>query len=144
MSDNKYIDRRRFDRFQINDVVLAEIRPCSIIRGPIKNISMTGLAFSYLYPEALVSSAFLEYFEIAILLPGSIVLIDKIPCRTILDYKLDKKYGCMFMQRRTLCAKFGNVTLDLETRLLSFIQKCSCNPLQDHRYVKGSPSESKI
>ena len=127
MNDYKYIDRRRYDRFQINDIVIAEVRPCSLIRGPITDISMAGLAFSYLYPEVLDSGAFLEYFEIAILLPGSIVLMDKIRCRTILDYNLERQHGCMFMQRRRLCAKFEKITLDQETGLLSFVQKHCCN-----------------
>ena len=98
----------------------------SIIRGQIIDISLEGLSFIYLKPVSLHLDEILEYFELAILLKGNIVLMEGVPCKTISDVEMPKDFQCMIMQKRQFSMKFDRLSSNQKTQLQSIIEKY-CN-----------------
>ena len=129
MDENKYIQHKGNKSFSVKETLIAEIRPYSIIRGQIRSLSLEGLSFIYLHPLSLNLDGILEYFELAILLKGNIVLMEGVPCKTISDVEMPKDFQCMIMQKRQFSVKFDRLSSNQTTQLQSIIDKY-CNQLQ--------------
>ena len=129
MDENKYIQHKGNKSFSVKETLIAKIRPYSIIRGQIRNLSLEGLSFIYLHPLSLNLDGILEYFELAILLKGNIVLMEGVPCKTISDVEMPKDFQCMIMQKRQFSVKFDRLSSNQTTQLQSIIDKY-CNQLQ--------------
>ncbi len=126
MDDKKFIHHKEYKHFSVNETLVAEIRPYPIIRGQITDISLGGLSIDYLQPSSLSLDGILEYFELAILLRGNIVLMEGVPCKTISDVEIPKDFQCMIMNKRRFCVKFDRLSSNQKTQLQSIIQKY-CN-----------------
>jgi len=129
MDENKYIQHKGNKSFSVKETLIAKIRPYSIIRGQIRSLSLEGLSFIYLHPLSLNLDGILEYFELAILLKGNIVLMEGVPCKTISDVEMPKDFQCMIMQKRQFSVKFDRLSSNQTTQLQSIIDKY-CNQLQ--------------
>jgi len=129
MDKKKLIKHKGYKRFSVKETLVAEIRPYSILRGQIIDISLDGLSFIYLKPVSLHLDEILKYFELAILLKGNIVLMERVPCKTISDIEMPKDFQCMIMQKRQFSVKFDRLSSNQKTQLQSIIDKY-CNQLQ--------------
>lgn len=123
MDEIRFIHHRGYKRFSINKILVAEIRLYPIIRGQITDISLRGLSFNYLQSSSIRLEGILEYFELAILLGDNTVLMEGVPCKTILDVEIPKDFMCMIMQNKRFCVKFDRLSSDQKTQLQSIIKK---------------------
>ena len=129
MDEIRFIHHRGYKRFSVNKILVAEIRLYPIIRGQITDISLRGLSFNYLQSSSIRLEGILEYFELAILLKGNIVLMEGVPCKTISDVEMPKDFQCMIMQKRQFSVKFDRLSSNQTTQLQYIIDKY-CKQLQ--------------
>jgi hypothetical protein len=113
---NDMIERRKYERYQVNENVFT----CCRLRSPkvaeVVDISQGGLAFSYV---GKVGSSN-EFLELDIVFPDGTDYISKLPCKTVGERALgDNKRRCG--------AVFGKLTSDHRAKLKFFIQNYCSN-----------------
>lgn len=88
--------------------------------GPIKDISMRGLAVQYVDHKNILR----DVEEIAIALPDGTIMVDKIKFRPIRDFEVGEmpRMGTI----RTLCVNFHNLLPAQKVHLERFLEDYAC------------------
>jgi hypothetical protein len=116
----KQVDRRRHKRFQVQDSVFVVLRahwPHFTKVGQITDISMDGLAFSYIAGKKRSNSS----SELDILLGNRSFYLDKVPFKTISDCKAPNKVPFSSIEMRRSGVQFGKLTPEQISQLKYFI-----------------------
>jgi len=121
MTDTKQqVERRKHKRFSIAKDTFIALRPNYYTIGKAENISMGGLAFTYMVngnpPD--------ESFELDILLDGRKFFLKQVPFRTISDVACDK-IPFSSVETRRMHVQFENLTWHQKDELESFIHNHS-------------------
>ncbi len=110
-------DRRKHQRFSVEDGALAVLKPFPIKLGRILDISKGGLEIRYFEDEEWPNS----FSAISIMMATEKVCLDDIPIRTIEDDEIDVAYiGSIEKRRRTM--QFGELTDEQQQQLELFIR----------------------
>jgi len=115
-SSRQLVERRKQKRFGISKDVFVVLNPNFIKVGKIKNISMDGLAFSYVGNE--VSST--ETRELDVFTGNRAFHLHKVPCRIVSDLKIRQTLSGLTMRRCSV--EFGELASYQIARLEYFIQ----------------------
>ena len=116
---SEFVERRKFERFQVNDGGVALVTspgPYSTVVGDIMDISMAGLSFRYVSGQAVSE----KVSELTIASPDYEICLRNLPIETISDFEMAKMpFGSMSPRRHSL--KFGGLTEDQTSHLEHFI-----------------------
>ena len=111
------VNRRKYKRFKIDGRAFAYYETRSPKIAEITDISIEGVAFSYVGIAEKVN----QPFELEIILPDSTRLMEKLPCRTVSDCKLvsgmDDGRGT-----RRCSVQFSDLTDDQRVKIEDFIE----------------------
>jgi len=122
MTDGKeLVERRKHERFQVEDGALAVLRrpwPHPTTLGQIIDISMGGLAFRYIAGEERSH----EPSELEILWGDCSFRLDKIPFETISDFKTANEAPFSSIEMRRNGVQFGELRPEQMSQLEYFIQ----------------------
>lgn len=111
------VERRQHKRFQVQDGAFAVLGPYATGIGPIIDVSMGGLKFSYVVGEEPLNGS----FELGILLAEHSFYLTKIPFKTIWDEEVkDVPLGSLRMRRCGI--RLGQLTDQQISQLEYFIQ----------------------
>jgi len=113
-------DRRRHKRFHVRDTAFVVCRapwPLPTNVGQITDISVDGLAFSYIAGEKRSNNS----SELDILLGNRSFYLDKVPFKTISDCKAPNKVPFSSIEMRRCGVQFGKLTPDQISQLKNFI-----------------------
>ena len=116
----KQVDRRRHKRFHVRDTAFVVFRapwPRSTSVAQIIDISMNGLAFSYIAGEKRSNSS----SKLDILLGNRSFYLDKVPFKTISDCKAPNKVPLSSIEMRRCGVQFGKLTQEQVSKLKYFI-----------------------
>ena len=112
-------EKRKHKRFKVKEGVLAASSPDYDRLGQIKDVSKGGLAFQYL--KNIRSNK--EPLEIEIFSPFDHFHLEKLPVRTVMDFKLDSKGLYTSLPIRQLSLQFGKLNHSQDLLLDNFIQR---------------------
>ena len=114
---SKQVDeRRRHRRYRVQDGTFAVLGPSSNKVGQVIDLSVGGLAFSYIAGEEQQDQA----YELGILLAEDSFHLTKIPCRTVWDAEAkDLPFSTLAMRRCGM--QFGELTQNQASQLEYFI-----------------------
>jgi hypothetical protein len=113
-------DRRKHIRFQVREtafVVLKAPWPHSTKVGQIIDISMHGLAFRYIADEGRSNGS----SELEILSADHSFYLDRVPFKTISDFKTDNDVPFSSIEMRRSGVQFGDLTPSQSSQLEHFI-----------------------
>ena len=116
----KQVDRRRHKRFHVRDTAFVVFRapwPLATNVGQITDISMDGLAFSYIAGEKRSNSS----SELDILLGNRSFYLDKVPFKTVSDCKTPHKVPFSSIEMRRCGVQFGKLAPEQISQLKNFI-----------------------
>jgi len=113
-------DRRERERYRVRTGAYAAFMPHSRRRGQIIDINLSGLAFHYIGVQKHVGKG-----EMAILLNGSGVLINKIKCQAVSDFEATDFNVFSVVPLRRCGIRFGKLTQEQAAKLEAFIQNYS-------------------
>jgi hypothetical protein len=118
LADKKMLERRKHKRFQVQDDAVAVLRPSVDKRGPIIDISMGGLAFSYVTSKDSSNRS----SRLDILLPDLSFYLAHMPIRTVSDFKVTSESPFRSIESRRRSVQFGKMTQEQMSQLERFIQ----------------------
>ncbi len=119
MSKIEIVERRRHNRFQVEDGAYAAIRPQYDKIGQIIDVSRGGLAF-----RCMVSGSHEgESSEMDIFLIGDGFYLDKVPFKTVSDQGMPKRLSPGPQAMRRCGVQFGELTQTQALKLEEFILK---------------------
>ena len=110
-------DKRKYTRYIAEEGSLAEISSYYVISGPLIDISINGIAFSYVDIGKRLS----KRFELNIWVDHK-RFIDHIKCETMSDILLDDKPYFDILKIRRRGAQFIDLTNDQRSMIDKFIQ----------------------
>lgn len=113
----KLVERRRHQRFQVPTCAFAGVGPDFTKVGRPRDISMGGVAFSYVGSEEPSTGSYLDLF-----LSDSDFYLGHLPIKAIFDYELVNKASLSSATMRRCAVKFGKLTRSQKSRLAYFIQ----------------------
>ena len=113
-----HIERRKHQRFQVANLVIAVPQKSNSQVARIVDISKGGMAVRYVDQTDWLGEA----KEIDILV-NSDFFMNSIPIESIHDFKVDNQVSFSIIQERQCCLKFGSLSPDQETRLDEFIMR---------------------
>ena len=119
INDDKVIERRFHERFQVQQGVYALLKNGSSKLGQIKNISKGGLAFMYINDGEQIN----QPNEVDIFLSGYGFVLKGIPCKKISDIHVDNFVPFSTFEMRQLGIQFGEVSLQQLAYLNKLIEK---------------------
>lgn len=119
INSEKDIERRFYERFQVQQGVYALVRNGSSKLGQIKNISKGGLAFMYINDEQQMH----EPSQVDIFLSGYGFILKGIACKKISDIHIENFVPFSTFEMRQLGIQFIDVNLDQSAQLDMFIEK---------------------
>jgi hypothetical protein len=111
------VERRKHKRFQGREGALAALGPHSTRIGQIIDVSMGGLAFSYIAGEEPSDGS----FELGILFAEESFYLTQIPFKTISDQEA-KEVPFSFVKMRRCGVQFGEMTHSQISQVEYFIQ----------------------
>jgi hypothetical protein len=114
----KLVEQRKHKRFSVSNGAFIALRPDYLKVGPVANIGMDGLAFTYLVDDGTAPD---QSFELDIFLTDQTFLLEGVPFTIISDFHID---GIPFssVKTRQMCVQFGDLTPDQKAHLEYFIQ----------------------
>ncbi|MBW2567554.1 MAG: PilZ domain-containing protein [Deltaproteobacteria bacterium] len=112
----KLVERRKHNRFSVSKGAFVALRPHYGKIGQVVNISMGGLAFTYMADEERPSS-----FELDIFLAGGSFYLQEVPFGTISDFHNDGMPLSSVKMRR-MGVQFGDLSPHQVSQLEYFIQ----------------------
>lgn len=119
INSEKIVERRFFERFQVQQGIYALLKNGSSKLGQIKNISKGGLAFMYINDGEQIT----EPAEVDIFLSGYGFILKGIPCKKISDIHVDNYVPFSTFEMRQLGVQFMDVNHHQSTELDIFIEK---------------------
>lgn len=111
------IDRRGHKRFPVRDGAFAVLRPQLNKLGQIVDISLGGLAFRYVFTGTHSNGS----FEMDIFLAGNGFYLERVPIRTVSDFKMTKKIPMSSIPVRRCSVQFGELTPFQITQINHFL-----------------------
>lgn len=116
------IERRRYNRFLTKNKNFAALRSGFDKVGRVLDLSINGLAFTYILEEDIVE----EPFQVDIFQSENGLYLSKIPCRVVYDIpNTKKKYDSLIQPRRCgLC--FGALSEKKYNNLLKYMRDATC------------------
>jgi hypothetical protein len=113
----KLVERRKHKRFQLPKGVFVGIGPENTQVGRLRDLSMGGLAFSYVGSEQASNGSYLDIF-----FTDNDFYLGHLPFKTISDYEVVEKLpsGSATLRRRAV--KFGKMTRSQKSQLAHIIQ----------------------
>lgn len=111
-------ERRAHPRFKVKMGAYAAFRPFSAKRGQIVDISRGGLAFHYIAAARRSGKE-----RLAILVNGSGVFLDGIPCATVSDIRIGNSSPFITMPLRRCGVRFLDMPLEKIQHLDQFIRE---------------------
>ena len=120
-------ERRRWKRFMVDGAYILILkpslfklgRPSYITLGPIKNISMKGLAMHYVEKN---NKLLKKVDTLSIMFPGEGIIVDKIPFTIVNDFEVAKMPNNTG-KVRNLCVSFNKILPMQKVQLERFISK---------------------
>ena len=122
----KIVERREYKRLPVREGVYALIKNNSSTLGQIKNVSMGGLAFSYIVNEEQMH----ESFKVDIFISGQGFCLKNIPSKKISDFHIDNKLSFTTFAIRQVGIQFNELNHNQLSQLDNFIR--------DHTTVEQS------
>jgi hypothetical protein len=119
------VERRKHTRFHVRDGAFAVLGPYSSKIGQIIDMSIGGLAFSYIAGEERSNRS----YELGILLAENSFYLTKIPFETIWD-KETRGVPFSSVPMRRCGVQFGELTQNQASQLQYFIQNHTGGPAQ--------------
>jgi hypothetical protein len=113
----KLVERRKHNRFSVSKGAFVALRPHYGKIGQVVNISMGGLAFTYMADEERPSRS----FELDIFLAGGSFYLQGVPFGTISDFHNDG-IPLSSVKMRRMGVQFGDLTPHQVSQLEYFIQ----------------------
>ena len=114
----KIVERRKHKRFQVEDGAFAVLTPHFAKVGQIIDMSMGGLAFSYIAEQEPSNGS----FELDIFLTDHSFYLEKVPVKTISDFEIANEVAYSFTTTRRCGVEFGDLTLNQISQLEYFIR----------------------
>ncbi|MGD2126254.1 MAG: PilZ domain-containing protein [Desulfobacteraceae bacterium] len=118
MSRKDLPERRKHKRIQVKKPVFVEFAAEPSKVGQIIDISRGGISFRYIAEEEVLN----ESFEVRIYSAVDSVSLDKVPVKTVYDFKIGPGFTISATQARRRGAKFAEMTRKQISQLKSFIQ----------------------
>ena len=118
MSTEKKAERRKYTRFRTRSGALIEVRSHQGKLGEIIDISKGGLAFRYIDIGDRPKGS----FELDIILKESGFRLEKVPARTISDFRATKHFPFSSTKTRRQGVEFGELTQKQSSQLEHFIR----------------------
>jgi hypothetical protein len=113
------VERRKHQRFQVQDGAFAVFTPGFCNWSQIIDISMGGLAFFYTGVEQLPNAS----FDLGISLANVGFYLGKLPFKVVSDLEIANKVANGFRTTRRCGVEFGKLTLNQISQLEYFIGK---------------------
>ena len=113
-----HIERRKHQRFQVANLVIAVPQKSNSQVARIVDISKGGMSVRYIDQKDWLGEA----KEIDIFVTSDFFM-DSVPIESIHDFKGDNQVSFSIIQERQCCLKFGSLSPAQESRLDEFIMK---------------------
>ena len=118
MSREKHVERRKYTRFRTRNGALIELRSQRGKLGEIIDISKGGLAFRYIDIGDRPKGS----FELDIFLKETGFRLEKMPAKTISDFRTTKYFPFSSTKTRRQGVEFGELTQKQISQLEHFIR----------------------
>lgn len=118
MSTEKHVERRKYTRFRTRNGALIELRPQRGKLGEIIDISKGGLAFRYIDIGDRPQGS----FELDIFLKETNFRLEKVPAKTISDFRTTRYFPFSSTKTRRQGVQFGELTQKQISQLEHFIR----------------------
>jgi hypothetical protein len=118
MSTEKHVERRKYTRFRTRNGALIELRSQRGKLGEIIDISKGGLAFRYIDIGDRPKGS----FELDIFLKETGFRLEKVPAKTISDFRTTKYFPFSSTKTRRQGVQFGELTQKQISQLEHFIR----------------------
>jgi hypothetical protein len=117
-SKKQVVERRKHKRFHVQDGTFAVLGPRYGKIGPIINMSMSGLAFSYVAGDEQGDSS----YQLSILLAADSFHLTRIPFKTVWDTEAEEvPFSTLAM--RQCGVEFGNLTERQISQMEYFVEE---------------------
>jgi hypothetical protein len=121
MTDKKeLVERRKYERFQIRQGTYVALAPPYGKVGPVIDISRGGLSFRYVDGKETTNELYLHIF-----LTEANFYLEKVPIKTILDFKIPDKSASSSITMRRCGLQFEDLTHDQASQLKFFVENYS-------------------
>jgi c-di-GMP-binding flagellar brake protein YcgR len=119
-SNNKLVEHRKHQRFQAPKGVFVGVGPDFVKVGPLRDLSLDGLAFRYVGDEIVLNGSYVDMF----MTEGDFYL-GKLLIEIVSDIEVVKKTPSDSKTLRRCCVKFKKLTPEQKAKLQEFIDNCS-------------------
>ncbi len=116
------IERRKYIRFLTEKQNFAALRSGFDKVGRVLDISINGLAFTYILEEAIM----VEPFQVDIFQSENGLYLSNIPCRVVYDMPITKKQYDSFIQPRRCGLCFGRLSEKKYDNLVKYMRQATC------------------
>ena len=112
-------EKRNFKRFKAQKGAFAALRPDYNILGQIKDISKGGLAFFYNASGGNTTGS----FEVDLFFIENDFYLNKLPVKTVFDFKVEDKVSLSSLPIKQLSMQFGKMNYNQKMLLDFFLKK---------------------
>jgi c-di-GMP-binding flagellar brake protein YcgR len=116
-SRGKLVERRKYKRFQVPKGAFVGVGPYNAKVGPLRDLSMGGLAFCYVGREEPESESYLDLF-----CTDNNFFLGHLPFKTVLDCETVEKIPSRGETMRRCGVRFGKLTPAQKAQIEYFIQ----------------------
>ena len=121
MTDKKeLVERRKYERFQIRQGTYVALAPPYGKVGPVIDISRGGLSFRYVDGKETTNGSYINIY-----LTEANFYLEKVPIKTILDFKIPDKSASSSITMRRCGLQFEDLTHDQASQLKFFVENYS-------------------
>jgi len=121
MTDKKeLVERRKYERFQVNSNTYVALGPPYGKVGPVIDISLGGLSFRYVDGKETTNESYIHIF-----LTEANFYLEKVPVKTILDFEIPDKSAASVINMRRCGLQFRGLTHDQAFQLKFCIENYS-------------------
>ncbi len=117
---NESVEHRKHRRFQIRQGTYVALAPPYGKVGPVIDISMGGLSFRYVDGKETANESYIHIF-----LTEANFYLEKVPVKTILDFKIPDKSASSSITMRRCGLQFRGLTHNQASQLKFFVENYS-------------------
>jgi len=117
---NESVEHRKHRRFQIRQGTYVALAPPYGKVGPVIDISMGGLSFRYVDGKGTTNESYIHIF-----LTEANFYLEKVPVKTILDFKIPDKSASSSITMRRCGLQFRGLTHNQASQLKFFVENYS-------------------